>query len=135
VPPDARSGIYAVRLSTEEEEVALSVVVGPSPQSSSPVLFVVPTLTWLAYANFDSGERHHIGLSLYDSHSDGSPNYYASQRKPTSSTWPDAYFESEKTGGGSVPQMDPSLPGIAENATHLVMADLYVIHWLEHLGI
>ena len=135
VPPDARSGIYAIRLSTQEEEVALSLVVGPPPQPSTPVLFLVPTLTWLAYANFDSGDKHRIGLSLYDSHSDGSPNYYASQRKPTSSTRPDAYFEPEKTGGGSVPQIDPSQPGITENATHLVMADLYVIHWLAHLGI
>jgi N,N-dimethylformamidase len=135
IPSGAQSGIYAVRLSTNEEEVALSLVVGPQRKSKAPVLFLVPTLTWLAYANFDSADKHDIGLSLYDSHSDGSPNYYASQRKPTSSTRPDAYFEPEETGGGSVPQTHASVPGMPDNATHLVMADLYVIHWLEHLGI
>ena len=41
----------------------------------------------------------------------------------------------EETGGGSVPQTHASVPGMPDNATHLVMADLYVIHWLEHLGI
>ncbi len=135
VPPDSRSGIYAVQLTTGEEEIALSLVVGPKQRSQAPVLFLVPTLTWLAYANFDAGNKHDVGLSLYDSHSDGSPNYYASQRKPTFSTRPDAYFEPDKTGGGSVPQEDPSIPGMTERATHLVMADLYVIHWLEHLAV
>ena len=137
IPAEARSGIYAVqiRAGLDSETLSFVVRVGEVEEvERAEILFVVPTFTWLAYANFDASDKHDIGLSLYDNHSDGTANYYATWRKPTSSTRPDLYFEAEE-GGGAAPKLDPTSQGMEEKATHLVMADLYIIHWLEHLGV
>ncbi len=137
IPAEARSGIYAVRIRAGLDSETLSFVVRVGEVEEverAEILFVVPTFTWLAYANFDASDKHDIGLSLYDNHSDGTANYYATWRKPTSSTRPDLYFEAEE-GGGAAPKLDPTSQGMEEKATHLVMADLYIIHWLEHLGV
>ena len=134
IPADARSGIYAVRIRAGLDIETLSFVVRVGEAQGADILFVVRTLTWLAYANFDARNKHDIGLSLYDNHTDGTANYYATWHKPTSSTRPDLYFEVED-GGGAAPKLDPMSQGMEEKASHLVMADLYVIHWLEHLGV
>ena len=122
---DARSGIYAARLYTPaKEEVWLPFIVRPGNRQPAPVLFVVPTLTWQAYANRACVDEHEIGVSLYSPHRDGSPNYYSSWRKPHRSLDPAACFIPRGVRTGEVaPCCD------------LVRSSLYTIHWLEHLGI
>lgn len=129
----ARSGIYGVRLRAGDEVTTLSFIVRADGTAAADVLYVVPTLTWLAYSNWDAPDKRSIGLSLYDNHADGVTTYYATRRKPTPSTRPDLYFDSE--AGGAAPKLDPTQQGMEEKAAHLVLADLYTIHWLEHLGV
>ena len=84
------------------------------------VCLVVPTLTWQAYASnrapfsFTEEARVDAALGLYDRHSDGSPVIVCSRRKPTRSGNPTA--------------------GIRSWGAHTIAADLYLVHWLEHLN-
>ena len=133
IPADARSSIYGMRLTSASETTTLCFVVRGDPSNPAPVLFIVPTLTWLAYANWEDNDRARIGLSLYNNHSDGTANYYATLRKPTASFRPSLYFNTDEAG--AAPKLDPTSTAMEEPATHLIMADLYMIHWLEQLGI
>lgn len=133
VPADARSGIYAARLRADGEATVVSFIVRGDPRQPADVLFISPTMTWLAYANWDTPDRSEMGLSLYNVHSDGGTTYYTTLRKPTPSTRPDLYFDT--ADAGSAPKLDPADTGMDELGCHLVMADLYTIHWLERLGV
>ena len=132
VPSGARSGIYAARLRAGAEELTLPLIVRDTSQRRAPVLFIVPTLTWLAYSNWGEPERHRYGLSLYSVHNDGSSNYYASLRRPSASYDPCAYFDPGE--GRAEPDPEPGTEPEPQ-FSHGLMADLYTIHWLEHLGV
>lgn len=86
IPTDAESGVYALRVTTEHSEEDIPFFVRPSAQAAK-VVFIVPTMTYQAYANEALPEalypwlcedRGHRGaqknkwLSLYDTHKDGS---------------------------------------------------------------
>jgi len=108
LPGDAPSGAYAVRLEGDDgAEDHVPFVVCPRPGApTGDVLVVLPSLTYLAYANFggdpedapierppgsqiasDHWERMMAahpehGLSLYDHHADGSGVSYSCWRRP-----------------------------------------------------
>jgi N,N-dimethylformamidase len=109
IPDRLASGVYAVRLADSDGfEDRVPFIVSPQTgRPAAPVLVLLPTLTYLAYAN-----RHHrdemlhaalresghggelgeveryimqhpeLGLSTYDAHSDGSQVHYASLLRP-----------------------------------------------------
>ena len=107
VPTDLPSGLYAARLTSERDEDHIPFVVRPPlGRTGGKLAFLVPTASYLAYANehmaLDSAfaERVHdhvpvfgpndlliaahreLGNSLYDRHSDGSPVFCSSRRRP-----------------------------------------------------
>ena len=132
VPDDARSGLYALRCASRGGQLDLPFVVAPRPGDSPPVLLLAPTYTWQAYANL--GRRNDLwpGPSIYALHSDGSPVYICSRRKPTSTFSPNAYLEVD--AGDGFAGGEPA--GVSElRPTHLLMADLYVNFWLESTGV
>lgn len=134
LPDDLRSGVYAVRLRHRDDVDHVPFCVVPhGPAARAPVTLLVPTFTYLAYANERLLERepHSIsvgrhdaavashpefGLSLYDRHIDGSGVCYATSRRPLLNIRPD--YRSWVHG-----------------APRHLSADLYIVDWLEHAGV
>ncbi len=118
VPTNAKVGIHALRTRHDDEEDWIPFVVA-SRSATSEICLVVPTLTWQAYSSnrapfsFTEEARVDAALGLYDRHSDGSAVIVCSRRKPTRSGNPTA--------------------GIRSWGAHTIAADLYLVHWLEHL--
>lgn len=140
VPAGTRSGVYAARLHVEDQEDLVPFVVRPRLGApTARIAFLLPTLSHLAYGNehsaldapdfsewfagmrdlrsrasaadvFMDNERL---LSLYDLHSDGTGNCYASSRRPLLTIRP----------GYRMPLIE---------APHQFSADLYIVDWLEH---
>lgn len=108
LPSDLHSGVYAVRLTDDAgtEDLVPVFVTPPEHGPVEPLLLVLPTNSYLAYANDHVGvdsprtqvwsqmvptlddfellrnARRELGLSLYEVHSDGSPVFYSSWRRP-----------------------------------------------------
>ncbi len=135
VPADLPSGVYAVRLSAEDDEWYVTFFVRPPRGTTTAKLaFLASTVTYMAYGNYqwmmheryaevaetfwttlDKGdvflqEHAEIGLSTYDHHSDGSGVRYASRLRP-------------------VLTMAPKTPLWGFNA------DTHILGWLEAKGI
>jgi N,N-dimethylformamidase len=128
VPSDAPSRIYAVDATDGTAELQLAFVVTPSARP--PVLLLVPTYTWQAYANLGRDPSHFPGLSHYALHRDASPVYVTTRLKPAPALEPGARVE--------VDGVDSFLgddAGPTASASHLLMADLYVNCWLEQTGV
>lgn len=103
LPQDAASGIYAFEIEHEHgKEQVVFFVVASAPRN--PLLFLVPTATYLAYADeflpehlyaWKSQDRgHQFAIdnnlrSLYDYHSDASGVSICSYRKPKATLRPD----------------------------------------------
>lgn len=140
VPEGLRSGAYAMRLSSEGgDEDHLPFFVRPRRgTATAPIAFLVPTMTYLAYANerlywsqdpaaFTGraippepedvylSEHPELGLSLYDVHADGSGCCYSSRLRP-------------------IPNMRPKYRKWKSQAPRHFSADLYVVDWLEERG-
>jgi N,N-dimethylformamidase len=141
IPPETRSGVYAARLRSAGLEDHIPFVVRPAPGAPrADILVVLPTFTYLAYANerlvvgdakadapagtpptaLDPADaylqRHpELGLSMYDTHSDGSPCIYSSRLRP-------------------IPNMRPRYRFWCTGAPERFAADLYLIDWLEQIG-
>jgi N,N-dimethylformamidase len=142
IPADLRSGAYAVRLRAGEghdlgEEYLVFFVRAATPRA--PICFVVPTASYLAYANerlsFDAQiaqpitgqtpivspvdiemyQSREFGLSTYDVHSDGAGVCFTSYLRPIINMRPKYRISSM-----GVPWQFP--------------ADLSVIAWLEHMN-
>ncbi len=135
VPDDLRSGVYAVRLKTDDDESYVTFFVRPPRgTTTSKLAFLASTVTYMAYANYhwlfherfcevaeavwttlDKGdvflqEHNEVGLSTYDTHSDGSGVRYASRLRP-------------------VLNMAPKTPLWSFNA------DTHILGWLQSQGI
>jgi N,N-dimethylformamidase beta subunit-like protein/concanavalin A-like lectin/glucanase superfamily protein len=110
VPDGLRSGVYALQVQAEGGTDEIPFFVRPQHgTATAPVAFLVPTLTYLAYANermyWGQGyhekrarvtpllteppdidrymaEHRELGLSTYDVHSDGSGVCYSSRLRP-----------------------------------------------------
>ena len=86
VPPDLRSGIYAIRLRDGNAQDHIPFFVRPKPGSATAkIAFLVPTFSYMAYANNRSGPEL---LSTYAHHSDGSGVAYSSRLRPVLSVRP-----------------------------------------------
>ena len=134
VPESLRSGFYAARLRAGEAEDYLPFFVRPERgRPSASIVLLVPTATYLAYANKnetvgralpshqwqDQYVLDHDLLGLYDVHSDGSGVCYSSRLRPIVNMRPkyDQYWLHEGKG-----------------APHLLNADLHLVDWLESRG-
>ncbi|MFT4009872.1 MAG: hypothetical protein QM655_07485 [Nocardioidaceae bacterium] len=104
LPADLESGVYAVKLDAGAEVDRYPLFVRGLPGSTAEVLFLLPTNTYLAYANDRLGlgdlspimghevvlpadeqylhAHEELGRSCYDTHRDGSPCRYSSRRRP-----------------------------------------------------
>ena len=135
VPDDLRSGVYAVRLTADDDEWYVTFFVRPPRgTTTSKLAFLASTATYMAYSNYhwmmhehygevtesfwttlDKGdvflqEHNEVGLSTYDTHSDGSGVRYASRLRP-------------------VLNMAPKTPLWSFNP------DTHILGWLEEKGI
>jgi N,N-dimethylformamidase len=144
LPADMPSGFYALRLRAGEDEDHIPFFVRPPVGGpSASIAFLVPTVTYLAYANLAQSRRRlaaeeprraayptpfslhpndheldrhpEVGGACYDDHADGSPVYYSSWRRPLLSLRPG--YTSINTGEGR----------------HLA-GELYLEDWLVELG-
>lgn len=122
VPKNLESGIYAVRLRTDTDEDYVPFVVAPAANAKkADIAFLVPTFTYMAYANIGNAcpacsEMPANGL--YSRHTDGSGVAYTTWRQPILDMRPKAV--TRWGAGGSTPR-------------HL-SGDLYMIDWLEKKG-
>jgi N,N-dimethylformamidase len=142
VPDDAPSGVYAARIAAGEEREEIPFYVRPGADvPPAPVLYLAPTNTYLAYANFRLNEaranepradpearerlvatdrllsaRPDLGASVYDRHADGSGVMYSSRMRP-------------------VVTMRSGTIEYATAAPRHFAADLYLIEWLERVGL
>lgn len=106
VPDDLKSGLYAARLRSGDEEEYIPFVVKPAKGKEKRLAFLLPTASYMAYANdhFTTNadvvellagrlpaldkygmflnEHREYGASCYDSHSDGSGVCYSSRLRP-----------------------------------------------------
>jgi N,N-dimethylformamidase len=137
VPPGARSGFYAARLSYGATEDHVPFFVTPKtgrPEASTVV--IAPTLTYLAYANerLTSRQRYEkvfkersmrsepldeyllshpeLAMSLYNLHSDGSGCFHSSYLRP-------------------ITNMRPKYRQWLTDGPRHLAADLNLIDWLE----
>jgi len=142
VPDDAPSGVYAARLRAGHVEDHVPIVVRPRDGATADVLLVLPTFTWLAYANerlvtgagtqYEGmagqagltldfadellAEHPEWGISLYDVHSDGSACMYASRLRP-------------------IPNLRPRYRFWCTGGPERLSEDLCIVDWLEHIGV
>ncbi|MGE0282007.1 MAG: N,N-dimethylformamidase beta subunit family domain-containing protein [Rhizobiaceae bacterium] len=138
LPNDLRSGVYLVRLKSPASVNYYPLFVKGEAQSRAPILFLIPTNTYLAYANDHLAaldfsavmahekvvpedeqylfEHREPGRSCYDRHSDGSPVRYSSRRRPLFNVRPNA------------------VNWLTGSHRHYPV-DMYILEWLEHVGI
>jgi N,N-dimethylformamidase beta subunit-like, C-terminal/Concanavalin A-like lectin/glucanases superfamily len=118
VPDDLKSGIYAARLRAGNGEDYAPFYVRPRKgTATAAIAFLVPTFSYLAYAN--SGVNVPQLLSLYNHHSDGSGVAYSSHLRPILNMRPKYATVQSGLGAGS---------------PHQLNADLHLIDWLENKG-
>jgi N,N-dimethylformamidase len=139
VPGELRSGVYAARLEADgAEDYVPFFVRPPRDRATAPVAVLMPTVSYVVYANehlsyqnprtppvFDriedrlAPQDHYVAaerlLSCYDHHSDGSGVVYASRLRP-------------------LVTMRPKYDLALIDAPHQFGADLHLIDWLEAQG-
>ncbi|MCY3801260.1 MAG: N,N-dimethylformamidase [Chloroflexi bacterium] len=137
VPSDMKSGIYAARLQTQGGlDYVPFFVRAPQGEATARVLFLVPTLTYMAYGNehFDELPRiyyAHINMdlcieeyeyirqnrlgSMYDFHPDKTGHGYFSRLRPVVNLRP-TYYNRVCAG------------------PFTFSADLHITDWLEEMG-
>ena len=136
--PDVKSGVYAARLRAGDAEEHVVFFLRPK-EPTAPIAMLMPTCSYLAYANerigLDTGmaqvlssqvtvihewdlalrQRPEYGLSCYDSHRDGAGVCYTTRLRPIFNMRP-----KHRMAPTVVPWQFP--------------ADLSVIYWLETMG-
>lgn len=143
IPAGLKSGLYAAHIATAHDEDFIPFVIRPPRGTkTSDVVFVIPTASYMAYANehmmTDAPLAEHLtdqvvvmqntdvflhehreyGASCYDSHSDGSGVCYTSRLRPILTMRPK--YQSWLGGkGSSLWQMN---------------ADTHITDWLEESG-
>lgn len=135
IPSDLKSGVYAARLRVDDDEWYITFFVRPRRgTANSKLAFLASTVTYMTYSNYHwlfhqryaevtetlwttlektdvfLQEHNELGLSTYDTHSDGSGVRYASRLRP-------------------VLNMAPTTPCWSFNA------DTHILGWLENQGI
>ncbi|AIV63623.1 concanavalin A-like lectin/glucanases superfamily protein [Burkholderia pseudomallei K42] len=106
IPDTMRSGLYAAKLTAGEHTEYIPFAVRPIPGKEAKICFLLPTASYMAYANehfatnpwggelmwyratvlnpdhIFLNEHREYGHSCYDRHSDNSPVYYSSRLRP-----------------------------------------------------
>ncbi len=142
IPSTLKSGLYAVRLRAGEEEEHLPFIVKPRKGQEQKIAFLLPTASYLAYANEHMGtnaalvellcgrlpildkqslfltEHREYGASCYDTHSDGSGVCYSSRLRPILNMRP-KHISPLGGQGSSLWQFN---------------ADTHITDWLEAMG-
>jgi N,N-dimethylformamidase len=143
IPATLKSGLYAARLRSGDEEEYIPFAVRPVPGKEKRIAFLLPTASYMAYANehmaFNAAglveviagrlptidrnslflnEHREYGLSCYDSHSDGSGVCYSSRLRPILNMRP-KHISALGGHGSSLWQFN---------------ADTHITDWLEALG-
>lgn len=142
IPATMKSGLYAARLRSGTEEEHIPFVVKPAPGKEKKIVFLLPTASYMAYANehlatnvalaellfgrlavLDKhalflNEHREYGLSCYDTHSDGSGVCYSSRLRPILNMRP-KYISALGGLGSSLWQFN---------------ADTHITDWLEAMG-
>jgi N,N-dimethylformamidase len=140
VPDTLKSASYAIEVSVDGAVDWLPFWVSAAPgTATAAIVVVVPTYTYLAYANFARGnfdaalrqrvadwgayphnpdEHPEVGLSTYNRHSDGSGVMFSSRWRPMLTMRPGFLTFNDPRGSG---------------CRHYI-ADHYLIDWLEHEG-
>ena len=144
IPASCRSGAYAVEIKTSDQtRDMVTFFVRPNPSSTAQIALVLPTFTYMAYANehmFDQTKasamavpdhldirsedenfkkmktRSDLGLSVYDVHRDGTGCVFTSYRRP-------------------ILNIRPGYMHWALHRPREFSADLLMIGFLEQLGI
>lgn len=144
IPEEMRSGVYAACLRAEDAEDYVPFFVRPKRgTATSNIAFLVPTLSYLAYANehvmehleemvasmpedarypVQIQDKYTIGqglVSLYDIHTDNSGVCYSSRLRPNLTMRPKYVMQELSSGRG---------------APHQLNADLHLVDWLEAKG-
>ena len=142
VPNTLRSGVYALRLYASQEEYYVPLAVRPPRgKVTAPVAFLLPTASYIAYANNRIGidipeteivigrliqlnkidlfmqEHPELGLCFYDLHNDGSGVYYSSRLRPVVNMQPKSIGH---------------LGGAGSNLWQF-NADTHILGWLEQI--
>ena len=141
--PAMRSGIYAARLRSGEDEEYIWFAVGPAPGEQRPIALLLPTASYMAYANDHLGtdgvgaellnnivsvlschdlflnEHWEYGGSLYDVHSDGSGICYSSRLRPMVNMRP---------------KRENLLGGFGQSRLWQFAADTHITDWLEAMS-
>jgi N,N-dimethylformamidase len=139
LPDGLRSGVYAARLQAGDLSDHIPFVVRPPRTGPRPrVLVLLPTMTYVAYANERVGDSYQtnkppdwelrydpldhylsdhpeFGKSLYDVHDDLSGVCYSSALRP-------------------IPNLRPRYRHRNVNAARHLAGDLFLIDWLEEKG-
>lgn len=143
IPADLPSAVYAVHLYSGDESYYIPFAVRPPRgTTTAPVAFLMPTASYIAYANNRIGidvpeteivagrlvqinpidqfmqEHPELGLCFYDLHNDGSGVYYSSRLRPVVNMQPKHIAHLGGTGS-NVWQFN---------------ADTHILDWLEQLG-
>ena len=142
VPANLKSGLYAARLYSGQEEDHIPFAVKPAKGKEKKIAFLLPTASYMAYANdhlatnaglveLVSGrlapldknslflnEHREYGASCYDSHSDGSGVCYSSRLRPILNMRP-KHISALGGDGSSLWQFN---------------ADTHITDWLEAMG-
>ena len=139
VPTDLKSGVYGARLTEGDSEDYVPFFVRPANDAStSKILFLVPTNSYLAYANNHMYDRmpyltewpgpvspqdkfiveNHLN-STYDIHTDDSEVFYSSRRRPIMTMRPKYNFSFPNMGRGGPWQFN---------------GDLHLVDWLDEQG-
>lgn len=142
LPLDICSAVYAIRLHSEDEEYYVTFAVRPPRgATNTPVAFILPTASYMAYANNRIGidipeteivcgrllqmnpidmfmQTHpELGLCFYDVHNDGSGVFYSSRLRPIVNMQP-KHIGHLGGSGSNVWQFN---------------ADTHILDWLEHI--
>jgi len=142
IPATMKSGLYAARLRAGDEEDYIPFAVKPAPGKEKQTAFLLPTASYMAYANEHMGtnaglvelvtgrltildknalflnEHREYGASCYDSHSDGSGVCYSSRLRPILNMRP-KHISALGGHGSSLWQFN---------------ADTHITDWLEAMG-
>ncbi len=144
VPDGLASGVYCARLEAGGEVDRIPFVVRPPrDKATNDVAFLVPTASYMAYANEHGGvdsemnevlmghlsglkpedlmlnEHREWGYSLYEVHADGSGVCYSSRLRPVLNWRP----------GYTIPWV-----GAAGTAAWQWPADIHIVAWLDAMG-
>jgi N,N-dimethylformamidase len=143
ISPAMSSGIYAARLRAGEDEEYIWFTIGPAPGRHRSIALLLPTSSYMAYANDHLGtdgvgaellnnivsvlcphdlflnEHWEYGGSLYDVHSDGSGICYSSRLRPLVNMRP---------------KRENLLGGFGRSRLWQFAADTHITDWLEAMG-